>query len=87
MPTLDGEEATCAISWRNGKSAETIILVLTALIPTDRDHSTEPGMNATLAKSFTVDRLARAANQTDLPDSNDFEQLMDPAIAKQLYKA
>lgn len=50
MPTLDGEEATCAISWRNGKSAETIILVLTALIPTDRDYSTEPEMNATLAK-------------------------------------
>lgn len=63
MPIMNEQEATCVISWGNGKLAETIILGVTALIPTDRDHSTGSGINAKLAKSLTADRLARAANK------------------------
>ena len=90
MPGMDGYEATRAIRDGSGKSAETIILGVTALIPSDRDHSTESGMNAMLAKPLTADRLARAVNkyivQTKMPAGDNLEQFMDPAIAKELKK-
>jgi CheY-like chemotaxis protein/nitrogen-specific signal transduction histidine kinase len=90
MPGMDGYEATRAIRDGGGKSAETIILGVTALIPSDRDHSTESGMNAMLAKPLTADRLARAVNkyivETEMPAGDNLEQFMDPAIVKELKK-
>jgi len=90
MPGMYGYEATRAIRDGGGKSAETIILGVTALIPSDRDHSTESGMNAMLAKPLTADRLARAVNkyivETEMPAGDNLEQFMDPAIVKELKK-
>ena len=90
MPGMDGYEATRAIRSGNGKSAETTILGVTALIPNDRDHSTESGMNAMLAKPLTADGLAKAINryidQAEMPEGDNLEQFMDPAIAKELKK-
>lgn len=89
MPSMDGYEATRTIRSGAGKSSDSIILGVTALIPSDRDYSTESGMDAMLAKPLTADRLERAINihlgQVTAPAlSDDIEQLMDPVIAKKL---
>jgi CheY-like chemotaxis protein len=89
MPVMDGYEATRAIRSNAGKSRDSIILGVTALIPSDRDYSTESGMDAMLAKPLTADRLERAINlhlgqATASAPSDDIEQLMDPVIGKKL---
>jgi PAS domain S-box-containing protein len=88
MPGMDGYEATRAIRAGTGKSEDAVILGVTALIPSDRDHSTESGMDAMLAKPLTADRLARAVKkyigQIQVPTCDDLEKIMDPAIAKKL---
>ncbi len=89
MPVMDGYEATRAIRSNAGKSRDSIILGVTALIPSDRDYSTESGMDAMLAKPLTADRLERAINlhlgqATACAPSDDIEQLVDPVIGKKL---
>ena len=89
MPGMSGHDATRIIRASSGRSAETVILGVTALIPTDHDKQTDSGMNAMLAKPLTSERLLAATRKhlqaTDEADEEEsIIDLLDPDTAREL---
>ncbi len=90
MPGMDGHEATREIRSGQGRSANTTILGVTALISQDHNQKSESGMNAMLAKPLTAGRLTAAIKEhVDVKthqsaDHEDITDLMDPVTAQEL---
>ena len=89
MPGMSGHDATRIIRASSGRSAETVILGVTALIPTDHDKQTDSGMNAMLAKPLTSERLLAATRrhlqaEEDADEEESIIDLLDPDTAREL---
>jgi CheY-like chemotaxis protein/two-component sensor histidine kinase len=90
MPGMDGHEATREIRSGQGRSANTTILGVTALISQDHNKKSESGMNAMLAKPLTTGHLTAAIKEHfdvethQSADHEDITDLMDPVTAREL---
>ena len=90
MLGMDGHEATREIRSGQGRSANTTILGVTALMSQDHNQKSESGMNAMLAKPLTASRLTAAIKEhVDVEkhqsaDHEDITDLMDPVTAREL---